>query len=68
MTTFEIVFTGRQVGSIGRTQLYRVEVIAADESAAHLKLYDKYEHITNAKVITQYAGAASQLEHKGELS
>ncbi len=63
MTTFEIVFTGKQVGAIGCTRLYRVEVTAADESAAHLKLYDKYEHITGVKVITQYAGAVSQLEH-----
>lgn len=46
MTEFTIRFTGRQKGAIGIFHRCKDIVIASDEVDARLKLYDRWEHIT----------------------
>lgn len=49
MKTFKLSFIGRKKGAIGVFFKIREKVIAENLEAAILKLYDKYEHITQIK-------------------
>lgn len=46
MKTYEISFKGREVGSIGIMQNYKVLIVAKDEKEAVHKLYGTHEHIS----------------------
>ena len=46
MKTYTFKFTGRKVGSIGKTVKFTAKVQATSQSEAHLMLYNEYEHIT----------------------
>jgi hypothetical protein len=47
MKTYHIEFTGRNVGAIGAVYRITEEIQAENETDAGLKLYDKYELISN---------------------
>tara|TARA_R110000822_G_scaffold67329_1_gene164005 strand:- start:460 stop:615 length:156 start_codon:yes stop_codon:yes gene_type:complete len=51
MKTFKLSFIGRLNGAIGITYKIRENVNAENLEAAKLKLYNKYEHITQIKVL-----------------
>ena len=48
--TFEFIFTGREVGSLGKFRKIKMQVIASSQKEAELKIYDKYEHVINLKL------------------
>lgn len=48
---FNVSFIGRDVGAIGRVYSCNYNVFAVDRDHTILKLYDKYEHISETKVI-----------------
>ena len=50
MKTYEIQFIGRTVGAIGKCSQFRAQIFAENHAKAKLKLYDRYEHISNATV------------------
>ena len=50
MTTYTVKFTGRTNGAIGIFYPITETVQAENEEAAKLKLYEKYEHITNIQI------------------
>jgi len=51
MKIFKLSFIGRLKGAIGITYKIHETVKAENLEAAKLKLYDKYEHITQIKVL-----------------
>jgi len=54
MKKFKVSFTGRLIGAIGIFYKIRTEVEMPKESAPEqikLKLYDKYEHISEFKIL-----------------
>lgn len=51
MNCYEISFKGREVGSIGIMQDYKVQLVAKDEKDALLKLYGTHEHISQPKIV-----------------
>ena len=54
MYTYNIRFTGKKLGAIGAMEQFSEEVEAADEKAAILKLYEKYDHISMPKCRVLY--------------
>ena len=50
MKTYKATFYGRKVGAIGIRYLIEDTVSADNKEAARLKLYDKYEHISDLKL------------------
>jgi hypothetical protein len=42
---YTITFSGRKIGAIGIFSQFVEEVTAANQEAARLKLYEKYDHI-----------------------
>jgi len=48
MKTYEMQFTGRKVGAIGKCYKIRAQVFADSQKKAVEKLYDRFEHITDA--------------------
>ena len=53
MDKYRAVFNGRAVGAIGITDTVDVIVEANSLEEAHLKLYDKYEHILGLCLVNQ---------------
>ena len=53
MVEFTIRFTGRQKGAIGILHRCKDIVIAPDEATAHLKLYNRWEHISHLCVVSK---------------
>jgi len=47
MLKYQAKFTGRTINAIGKTYKIIDTVEAENEESARLKLYDKYEHISN---------------------
>ncbi len=58
---WQVSFNGRTAGAIGITYPITDTVEADTEEEARLKLYDKYEHITQFK-----AQPASKAEDQGQ--
>lgn len=50
MNTYEITFNGRVNGSQGVITNKTTTVKAENKQRAELKLYEKYEHISNLKI------------------
>lgn len=50
---YRITFHGRQLGALGVTSVFTVEVEAENEVAARAKLYDTHEHIAVLAVATK---------------
>jgi hypothetical protein len=50
MKTYHITFVGRQKSAIGVSCAFTETVQAANEEAAILKLYDKYDHIQQPSI------------------
>ena len=50
MKTYKATFIGRLKSAIGITYKITDKVKAENEKEANLKLYDKYEHISNLKI------------------
>lgn len=51
MKTYQASFKGRLVGAIGIFEQFRDTVEAFNYEEARIKLYDKYEHITDLKLV-----------------
>jgi hypothetical protein len=49
MKTYNVQFNGRTKGAIGVTYWISAVVVAENEEAANLKLYEKWEHISFAR-------------------
>lgn len=50
MKKYTFKFTGRKVGTIGKTVKFTASLQATSQSEAHLMLYNEYEHITGLTV------------------
>lgn len=50
LNKYNCSFTGREVGAIGVFFHVNYTVEAKNEELAHLKIYDKYEHLTDVKI------------------
>lgn len=50
MNTYEITFTGRKVGALGKCSKFTQQRFALDEAQAVQALYDQFEHISNPAI------------------
>ena len=50
MKKFKLSFTGREISAIGKTYRIHATIEAETQQAAILKLYEKYDHVTNLTV------------------